>query len=100
MPWPKGDADDGSVGIPGDSADFRFDATFFLGAFGEGQRERLDEWIARFIDLPIRNPLIESANGRVVSQKTRHFRLVFAQELDESYARQKRKYLLTIYMYL
>ena len=62
-----GDSDDGSIGIPADSADFGLEAVSLSFAFGEGQREGLDERVRIGFFLPIRQPMVESADGRIVS---------------------------------
>ena len=84
MPGPEGDADDGSVGVPGDGADFGFDAVLLGGALGEGERKGLDERLDGFVLGPVGQPVIEGANRRVAGQQSRHFRFVFAEKLDEA----------------
>ena len=81
-----GDSDDGSIGIPADSADFGLEAVSLGFTLGEGQREGLDERIRIRFFLPIRQPMIEGADGRIVSQQPTHLRLVFAQEFEQTWS--------------
>ena len=84
MPGPESDGDDGSVGVPGDGADFGFDAVLLGGALAEGQRERLDERLDGFVLGPVGHPVVEGADRRVAGQQSRHLRFVLAEKLDQT----------------
>ena len=76
---------DGSICIPTYGTDFRFDAAIFSVAVGESEREWLNERIGGEFFFPVWHPMVEGADGGVVSQKSRHFRLLFAKKLDQTY---------------
>ena len=81
---PKSDANDGAIGVPGDGADFRLDAAFLGGVVGESQSEGLDERIGVQLFFPIRSPIVESADGRVMNQNAAHYRLAFSKKRDQT----------------